>query len=198
MYCPNLCGLISLTQKKVHSQRTMGQEHTKQCQFGLNYMKANWTYPLWFQQIKSPTHCPWVGHFLSIGAYLDYPYTWLQARGIDLWPLMCSLLLTPPSQLAHVDLRYMPAVRKEVGLLWGRAAIVQHIPCHLVNLRNDISRTQGHPYSIVLFTKVGDSFSCTVKKLGNKYKQIYTVKLYNHAYPRFVMKFLVCVAWRIM
>lgn len=87
MYCQSkLCGLISLTQKKVHSQRTMGQEHTKQCQFGLNYMKANWTYPLWFQQIKSPTHCPWVGHFLSIGAYLDYPYTWLQARGIDLWP----------------------------------------------------------------------------------------------------------------
>ena len=73
--------------------------------------------------------------------------------------LKCSLLLTPPSQLAHVDLRYMPAVRKEVGLLWGRAAIVQHIPCHFVNLRNDISRTQGHPYSIVLFTKVGDSFS---------------------------------------
>lgn len=39
-------------------------------------------------------------------------------------------------------------------------------------------------------------FPCTVKKLGNKYKQIYTVKLYNHAYHRFVMKFLVCVAWR--
>ena len=49
-------------------------------------VKGKLKHSLWFQEIKSPTHLPWVFCFLSTSLRLYHPHTWPQAHGIYLRP----------------------------------------------------------------------------------------------------------------
>ena len=48
----------------------------------------------------------------------------------------CFLRFRPSSKFPSIEIRNMPRVAIGIGLLWGRWAIVQHVPRNFVRLRH--------------------------------------------------------------